>query len=168
MNTLTRILIPASMALALVLLGGCKKEEAAPAQAEAAAVVVPMPTDNNTDAWRAYFRQELRPHMDKRYRRPFTYFVPMGEDEESLRQYNAQLENAQNAIGRGVQAGSMLAFGGPQSSRTADLVLESFKLAGPKSMKGVRIVVFGNAADRERVTAAIAPSEADFIYIETP
>jgi hypothetical protein len=161
------VALTAVLASALTL-GACSKGDApkTEAAAEAPKVVLPAPKDNDPAAWKEYFRQELKPHINARYRRPYSYFIPAPIDEGTQQQFDLQLENVQNAIGRGVQAGSMLAFAGPDSAKVGDVIVESFKLAGPKSLKGVRVVVIATADQQERIQAAIAPSEADFIFVD--
>jgi hypothetical protein len=168
----TTILLAAAFAIAATACGKKDEQAAAPAAEPAApAVVLTAPTTNDLEAWKAYMKQELTPYIDRRYRRPYVYFVPMVDEaapdkEEQLRQYTAQLENAQNAVGRGIQAGSMIAFGGPASEGVRDVVLESFKLAGPKSLKGVRVVVIATPDVKDAIQAAVTPSEADFVWID--
>lgn len=161
--------------VAAFAVAACDREAAAPAtqSTEAAtAVVVPAPTDNNPDAWRAYMTQELQPHMDqRRFRRPFSYFIPMvdpaaADAEEQQRQFDAQAEAIENAVGRGIQAGTMLSFAGPDSKALADVLIKAFSFAAPQSLKGVRIVVLARAEERARVEAAIAPSGAEFIWVD--
>jgi hypothetical protein len=170
MSQTLRFVLAAGFALGLV---ACQKaEEAKPAEQVATPkVVLTTPADGNPEAWKAFLAQELQPHMDRRYRRPFVYFIPdvvadAPDAVEQQRQYDAQLENVENTIGRGVQAGSMLAFGGPNSTKVGDVIVESFKLAGPKSMKGVRVVVVAKPEERARIEAAVLPTEPDFIWID--
>ncbi|HET7844366.1 MAG TPA: hypothetical protein VFL14_09465 [Xanthomonadales bacterium] len=167
MNTAIRYLLVALLAsLALV---ACKKEEQAKPAAPVAAPVVTLtvPTNDDREAWKAYLSQVVKANMEgRKYRRPFVYWIPGGDDEESQRQYQDQLDNVSNAVGRGIQAGSMIAFGSSNSTKMADLVVESFKYAAPKSLKGVRVVFIGATADEQRVRDAVAPSEADFVFVE--
>lgn len=169
-TTFRTILLAAAIALAAT---ACKKEEqaAAPAEAAAPAVILTAPTTNDFDAWKAYMKQELTPYIDRKFRRPYVYFIPYVDEaapdkEEQLRQYTAQLEAAENAIGRGIQAGSMIAFSGPSSEGVRDVIVQSFKLAGPKSLKGVRVVVIATPDVREVIEAAVTPSEADFVWVD--
>jgi hypothetical protein len=167
MKTSVRILLP--LCLALLALVACKKEEEAKPAAPAAApaVVLTAPTDDDRDAWKAYLSQVVKANMEgRKYRRPFVYWIPGGEGEEAERQYNDQLDNVGNAVGRGIQAGSMIAFGSSNSAKMADLVTEAFKLAAPKSLKGVRVVFIGATADEQRVRDVVAPTEADFVFVE--
>jgi hypothetical protein len=150
----------------------CQKKDAPQAQAAATpTVVLTAPADNDTAGWKAYMTQEVKPYIDKRYRKPYLYFFPKvdetsPEKDEQLRQFQAQLEALQSAVARGIQAGSMIGIGGPVPAAIGDVVVESFKLAGPKSLKGVRVVVISSAGEKDRIQAAIAPSEAEFVWVE--
>lgn len=170
-----RLVALAAAIAAVLALSACQKDSgqtAAPQQAAAPTERVPVPVGNDTEAWKAYMRQELVPHMDpRRFRRPFSYFIPAvdpaAEDAAELkRQYDAQLQNVENAIGRGIQAGTMLSFAGPDSKAVGDVIEQAFKLAGPKTLTGVRIVVIAAPEERERIRAAVEPSGAEFIFVE--
>jgi hypothetical protein len=170
-----RLVVLAAAVAAVLALSACQRDSgqtAAPDQATAPVERVPVPVGNDTEAWKAYMRQELAPHMDpRRFRRPFSYFIPAvdpaAEDAaEMKRQFDAQLQNVENAIGRGIQAGTMLSFAGPDSKAVGDVIEQAFKLAGPKTLTGVRIVVIASADQRERIAAAVEPSGAEFIFVE--
>jgi hypothetical protein len=170
MSPIIRFVLVAGLALGLA---ACQKAQEQPADAQPAApkVVLTTPADGNPESWKAFLAQELQPHIDRRYRRPFVYFIPdvvadAPDAVEQQRQYDAQLENVENTIGRGVQAGAMLAFGGPNSTKVGDVIIESFKLAGPKSLKGVRVVVVAKPEERARIEAAVLPTEPDFVWID--
>jgi hypothetical protein len=164
----------AAIAVLLSLsLAACQKEQAQPAQQAAApAERIPIPTSNDPEDWGPYMRQMLAPHTDpRRFRRPFSYFIPAvdpnAEDAaEQQRQYDAQLQNVENAIGRGIQAGTMISFIGPDSQKVGDVIEQAFKLAGPKTLTGVRIVVVATPDQRERVAKVIEPTGAEFIFVE--
>jgi len=154
---------------AMLALAACQKEEQAkPAEPVAAPVVtLTVPTNDDRDAWKAYLSQVVKANMEgRKYRRPFVYWIPGGDDEDSQRQFDDQLDNVGNAVGRGIQSGSMIAFGSSNSTKMADLVTEAFKLAAPKSLKGVRVVFIGATADEQRVRDVVAPTEADFVFVE--
>jgi hypothetical protein len=170
-----RIAIATAAAATLLLIGCQKAEDQAPAaSAEQAAPVerVSAPTGNDPEGWKAYMRQELQPHMDqRRFRRPFSYFIPMvdsaaADATEQQRQFDAQAEAVQNAVGRGIQAGTMLSFAGPDSAAIASVIDNAFKLAAPQSLKGVRIVVIAKPEVRAQIEAAIVPSGAEFIFVD--
>ena len=91
-----------------------------------------------------------------------------GGQKDQQRAYDDQLDNVANTVGRGIQAGSMIAFGSSNSTKMANLIVEAFdpKIAVPKSLKGVRVVFIGAPADEQRVRDIIAPTEADFVFVE--
>ncbi len=152
--------------LAFCALAACQKEQAAPAAA-APAPILSAPTGNDTEAWKAYVQQQVNKELKGEFMRgrPFIYFVPMGDDEEAKRQYEAQLDSVAGAVARGIQAGSMIVFVSPDTAKLATLVEDAFKLAAPNSLKGVRVLFIGDASQRERVTTAVAPSKATFKYL---
>jgi len=163
MKTMLRtILITLSCLLAL---GACKKEETA--KPVAAPVVVTVPTDPaDLAGWKNYLKVTVQNNMSGIRQRPYMYFVPAVVDEETQRQYDAQLASIQDTLARGVLPGNMIAFGSPDSTKLADLVVEAFKLAGPGSLKGVRVLYIGATADQQRVKDAVAASEGDFVFVE--
>jgi hypothetical protein len=148
----------------VLALSACKKEEAAK---PVAAPVVTLPTDpNDLDGWKKYLKATVQSNMEGIRQRPYMYFVPQITDEETQRQYDAQLTNVQDTLARGVLPGNMIAFGSPDSAKLGDLVVEAFKLAGAGSLKGVRVLFIGSPGDEQRVRDAVAPSEGDFVFVE--
>ncbi len=157
--------IRVTMLLAAVCaVAACKKEEAAPAAAPAAVEVVTIPTTVDQSAWKPYLTSLVKKHMDKRYKRPYMYFIPAAGGDEEQRQYDAQLESAQAAVARGILAGTMLAFGGPDPGRTAQAMIDSFSYAGQGSLKGVRVVYIGAADQDARVREALVPTGAEYVF----
>lgn len=161
----TTLLRRLSFALVLGLsLVACKKEEAPP---PAVVEVVTAPTDPaDLAGWKKYLGATVKANMEGIRQRPFVYFVPLISDEESQRQYDAQLEAVQDTIARGVMPGNMLAFGSPDTTKLADLVVSAFQPASPGSLKNVRVLVIGAGADQERVAEAVKASEAEFVFVE--
>ena len=60
----------------------------------------------------------------------------------------------------------MLAFGGPDSSLTANMVVDSFAEAGAGTFKDVTVLFVGAAVDRDRVEQALTTSGATFRFAE--
>jgi hypothetical protein len=151
---------------AICALAACKKDEtpAPDAAAPAAVETVAVPTTIDQSAWKPYLTSLVKKHMDKRYRRPYMYFIPAAGGDEEQRQYDAQLESAQAAVARGILAGTMLAFGGPDPGRTGQAMIDSFKFAGPGSLKGVRVLYVGTADQDTRVRESITPTGAEYVF----
>ena len=149
----------------LVLTACDKKEEEAPAPV---AVEVKMPT-NATDrnAWKQYLVDVVKRNMaGVTSSRPYLYFVPGGEDQAAMDERINQLQNVQTVVARTVLPGNMLAFGGPDSKLTGDLIIDSFKEAKAGAFKDVIVLYVGAPADQQRVQEAIAPSGATFRFVE--
>jgi hypothetical protein len=60
----------------------------------------------------------------------------------------------------------MMAFGGPDSKRTADLIVEAFKSAGDGTLKGVIVLFVGAPGDSDRVKDGMGKSGAEYRFVE--
>ena len=162
---MNRILRMSAIALTLVALVACnKKEEAAPVAA--APVVLAAPADGNDMAWKQYLQSVVKQNMEGIRSSPYMYYLPAGSGADFEEQFDRQLDNVGATVARGVLPGNMLAFGSPESTRMADLIVEAFKGAQPASMKDVRVLFIGNAPDAERAKAAVEPTGATFVFYE--
>lgn len=161
-NTLKLILL----ALVFSTLAACGKKEE-----EKAAVVAPVdvavPTNaSDNQAWKAYIMSVVKKNMGGIRSSPFTYYLPDVTATDFEDQYDRQYDNVLGVVGRGVLPGNMLAFGSPASTRMADMIVESFTDIPAGSMKDVRVLFIGAAADSERVKAAVEPSSATYVFHE--
>ena len=146
-----------------------EKQKAAAAAAEAELMKpVPLPApDADKVAWQKYLVSVVRRNMQGvKTSQPYMYFVPKGDSQEVQDARKSQLDNVSGTVSRGVLPGNMLAFGGPDSKVTADLVVEAFKDAGEGSFKGVIVLFVGAADDQNRVKDAVAKSGAEFRFVE--
>ena len=162
MNTATRLLLAACLVLPFA---ACKKEEAA-APVAAADVAKTAPTTADDGAWKEYISDVVTRNMGNITNSPFVYYLPAEGADDYQGKYDRQLEQATNAMARGVVSGNLIAFASPNSAKMADLAIASFKDVQPDAMKGVRVLFIGAAADNDRVQAAIAPSGVDYVFIE--
>jgi hypothetical protein len=158
----------ASLALTSALaLSACSKEGEGeqPATQQAAEVTKPT-TATDTKAWSQYLGQIVRKNMQGMTAdRPYPYLVPAGDDQNGIDGRQRQLENVQGTVARGVTAGNMLVFGGPESAKTADLIIEAFKTAQPGSFKKVIVLFIGDQADKDRVGAVLTPTGAEYRFV---
>jgi hypothetical protein len=159
-HSTTRVVLLAL--LAVFALAACKKE--APPKAEAAPVAVP--TNGDANAWQAYASDVVKRNMDGVTNSPFVYFLPLETDADFQGQYDSQLDKVQGDITRGILEGNMLAFVSPASAKMADLIIAAFTDVEPGSMKGVKVLFIGKAADSERVKAAVTPSGVNYVFVE--
>ncbi len=161
MKNTMRVMLAASLVLGFT---ACKKEEAAPAADAQQALVAPAKDDDA--GWKKYLQAVAVQNMGTITASPFLYYLPPESDPEFAAKYDRQVESATTAIGRGIQPGNMLAFGSSASAKMADMIEAAFKGVQADSMKNVRVVFIGDAADNARVQTIIQPTGADYIFVE--
>ncbi|HEU0307594.1 MAG TPA: hypothetical protein VFR30_11550 [Lysobacter sp.] len=161
MKTTTRLLLAAC--LVLPLLGACKKEEAAQEAVKAPVAMPATATDEN--AWNAYLTDVVTRNLDNATS-TYVYTLPAETAADFQGAYDRQLEKAEADMSRGGVEGTLLAFGGPNSAKSADLAVASFAQTAPGTMKGVRVLFIGAPADSDRVKAAVEPSGATYKFVE--
>ena len=157
----------AAVALAACLtLSACNKSED-DQQAYQQAQQAPKPTDpNDSKGWNNYLGQIVQKNMQgMTASQPYAYMVTAGATDDDKAQNDRQLQSVQDTVARGVLPGNMLVFGGPDSGKTADLVVAAFKDAKPGSFKDVIVLFIGDKADEQRVTDALKPTGATFRFI---
>ena len=162
-TTLHRAAAFALAGLLTVGLAACKKEEAATKTAPAA---VAVPTGDDANAWQAYATDVVKKNMDGVTNSPFVYYLPAETATTFQDEYDAQLEKVKTDISRGILEGNMLAFVSPASAKMAELMETAFKDVEPNSMKGVKVLFIGQAADRARAEAAVKPAGVNFVFVE--
>lgn len=165
MNTTTRALLIACLALPFV--AACNKEGAGDQPAvEAAQAPLTAPKTDSEDEWGAYLVEVVKRNMEGVTSSPYLYTLPPESSADFQGSYDRQLEKAQMDVQRGITEGNLLAYGGPSSTKMADLVVAAFAKAQPASMKGVKVLFIGSPADSERVKTAVTPAGVDFKFVE--
>lgn len=159
MNMLIRSLLTAF--LALTVLSACTKEEEAPVEKAPVAV----PAGNDEAAWNAYLTDVVSRNIGEATG-TYVYTLPAADVADFQGTYDRQLDAAKGAIERGVLPGNLVAFGSPDSAKSADLMVASFAAAQPGSMKGVTVLFIGNQADEARTRAAVEPTGATYKFIK--
>src|SRR3546814_12967742 len=91
---------------------------------------------------------------------PYVYLLPGESDGDFEGNYERLAEKAHTDVARGIIRGNMLAYASPASAKMADIVIAAFKDVPPDTMEGVRVVFIGDAADGERVKAAVKSGRA--------
>ena len=152
---------------ATLLLSACNKQQddqaAAPQQVQQAT----KPTNlSDTKAWNTYLGQIVQQNMQgMTASQPYAYLVTAGDTDDAKAQNDRQLQSVQDTVARGVLPGNLLAFAGPVSGKTADLVVAAFKDAKPGSFKDVIILFIGDKADEQRVTDVLKPTGATIRFV---
>ena len=152
--------LAAAVALTIALsLSACGKkqddQQANPQQAQAAT----KPTNlSDHKAWNAYLGQLVQNNMQGMSApQPYAYLVTAGVTDEDKAQNDRQLQSVQDTVARGVLPGNLLAFAGPDSGKTADLVTSAFK--------DVIVVFIGDKASEQPVADALKPTGATFRFV---
>lgn len=164
MKSTNRLMLAACLGMSVVSLAACKKEEAPAQQAEATPMTAPTGTEDA--AWKPYLQDVVGRNMGTISNSPIMYYLPAETDSDFQGKYDRLAEQVGNAVQRGVTAGNMVAFGSPASAKMADLIVASFAKAEPGSFNGARVLFVGAAVDNDRVKAAVAPSGAEYVFIE--
>ena len=165
-KTVSLVFAACAMTLAL---SACDKGEAeVAAPTEQADEVVALPArDAAPIEWKKYLAAVVMQNMQGvKSSRPYMYFVPGGEDGKAVMDRSNQLDNVSITVSRGVLPGNMLAFGGPNSTVTADLVIDAFRDAGAGTFKDVTVLFVGTQADSDRVKEALTASSATYRFAE--
>lgn len=160
MKIATRLLLAACLVLPFA---ACKKQEAA-APVETAPLTAPAGTDDA--AWKAYLQDVVTRNMGDITNSPFVYYLTSQSNPKFEGDYKGQLDQVRNALARGIVGGNLIAFGSPESAKMADIAVEGFKDVPPDTMKKVKIVFIGQAADSERVKAVVTATGADYVFVE--
>lgn len=146
-------------------LSACNKQPAEQQAAAPAQVGKPTsPTD--IKGWQAYLSQIVQQHMQGVQNTPYVYFVPAGDTPERQAERGRVQDTLNGVVAASVLPGNMIVAGGPDSGKTADVLVAAFKNAQPGSFKGVVVLFIGDAADQQRVKDGLAPSGAEFRFAQ--
>ena len=156
MKSLLRLL---SIALICFLAAACQK---APPPAPAAPAIVAPADASDSDAWKKYMSAKVQAWLKAQGKsgRIWATFLPKDGDTAEL------LKTTQDNLDRGILAGTILAFGSPDSAKMADFLQTSFAGVRETSLKGVIVVFIGDAADKDRVQQTVASSGVEYVFIE--
>jgi hypothetical protein len=160
----------AAVALTATLsLSACgKKQDDQQANPQQAQVATKPTSLSDHKAWNAYLGQLVQNNMQGMSApQPYAYLVTAGVTDEDKAQNDRQLQSVQDTVARGVLPGNLLAFAGPDSGKTADLVTSAFKDAKPGSFKDVIVVFIGDKTDEQRVADVLKPTGATFRFVAT-
>ncbi len=160
-----------ALAAPLVLAGCSNNDQSADdaaQQQQTQTAKVTRPTDpNDSAAWGKYLQQVLSQHLQGMTAdRPYPYMVPGGDSDDAKSRRQRQLDSVTGVVQRGVTPGNLLAFGGPDSSKTGDFMVKAFTDVQPGSLKGVIVLFIGDQADKGRVGAVVKPTGAEYRFVQ--
>ncbi|MBW3551229.1 MAG: hypothetical protein KY442_10580 [Proteobacteria bacterium] len=163
MKTTTRMLLIAC--LSLPMLAACQNGADEGENVEVVQAPMAAPTGTDPNQWNAYLTDVVTRNIGESTS-TYVYTLPPVDSEGFEGAYGRQLDKARTDVARGVNAGTLLAFGSSSSQHSADLTVAAFEQATPGTLEGVRVLFIGAPADSERVQAAVEPSGAAYVFIE--
>lgn len=149
--------------VAMLALSACNKQQQAEQPDQPAQVSKPT-SPGDMKGWKTYLSQIVQANMKGIQNTPYMYFIPAGDDADTVAARGRTQDTLNGVVATTVLPGNMIAAGGPDSGKTADALVTAFKDAQPGSFKGVAVLFVGDAADKDRVQQAVAPSGADFRF----
>ena len=160
------ILIVALALLAGLALTACNKQSSQ--QAANVPAAAPKPTDpGDTKGWNAYLGPIVQKNMQGMTAgQPFAYMVKAPINDDAKADDARQLAAVQDVVSRGVTGGNLLAFAGPDSAATGNLVVTAMQSAHPNSLKNVIVLFVGDEVDEQRVADAVKPTGATFRFVK--
>lgn len=96
----------------------------------------------------------------------YLFFVPAGTDDEAVHARERVALSLTDMAARMLRPGVLIAFGGPDSTATADTVVEAFRPAPASWAKGAVVLFIGSAADKARVSEVLATSGATLRFVD--
>src|SRR5690606_33384231 len=124
MNTTTRLILIAL--LSMPLLAACDKSDTSEDTAVVAKAPLTAPTTNDDNECGSYLSQVVTSNMGEVTNSPYLYYLP-GSDSEGFEGAHERLkEEIEIAMQRGIVEGNLVAFGSPESTMMADIVVGAF------------------------------------------
>ncbi|MGY3264519.1 MULTISPECIES: hypothetical protein [unclassified Lysobacter] len=163
MKNTTRLILLA--VLALPVLAACKKEEGTQTAATQKPAVAKPTSPTDGTGWDNYIKDQVTRHLEGASS-VYAYTLPPSSEAGFQDTFQRQVDKAKEDVARGGVEGTLLAFASPESKQAADMIVAAFTGAGADTMKGVRVLFIGDAADKDRAEAAVKPSGAKFEFVE--
>ena len=164
MNIIARLLLIFALTMPFA---ACNKEADAPKAVDKAPLTAP--TNEDSDAWKAYVIDIVGRNMEGVTNQPFLYLLPAESSTDFQGSYDRLLDKAKSDISRGILGGNLLAYSSASlsSAKVADMVVAAFEGLKPDKLKGVKLLFIGKPEDSERVKAAVAASGVNYVFVET-
>ncbi|KFN44938.1 hypothetical protein [Arenimonas oryziterrae] len=170
---MSRSLIALFLLSLTLLVSACSGEQSDETKKEAKApVVLTAPSGTDDNAWKTYLGQVAGQNQEGVTDRTIGYYLPANSttpdpaDPDNKSQYDRQFDLVQTAIARTVTPGNMLAFGSPDSTKMADLIVAAFTGAEPDAVKGSKVLFIGKPIDSGRVQTVVEAAGGKYVFVE--
>jgi hypothetical protein len=114
--------------------------------------------DENT--WGNYLAEQGKIHGKDVGMRPYIYVIPGGDSAAADSRRKNEADSIVTGVGNVIVPGSLLIIGGPDASSTQTFTQGIAKDIKPGALKDVTVLVVSDAAQKDTLTKALAPTGA--------
>ncbi len=118
----------------------------------------PATADDNT--WGTYLADQGRVHAEDIGMKPFIYVIPSADSQMGDDRRKNETESIVNGAGKVIIPGALLILGGPDANVTRGFVEGLGKEVKPDTLKGVTVLVVGDASQKDLLAKTLAPAGA--------
>ena len=168
MTSMKKWTASACVLIAALALTACNssKDQATSAPGDSAAAgakkaTVARPGANADDnSWGLYLADQGKVHADDIGMKPFIYVIPAGEGDMANDRRKNESDSIVHGAGSVLIPGALLIIGGPDAKATDDFVQGLGKDVKADTLKNVTVLVVSDAAQKDALSKALAPSGA--------
>lgn len=150
-------------------LAGCNQPASTNSSANSTASVSAGPTKPAATAdeniWGNYLSEQGKLHGKDVGMRPYIYVIPAGDSVGANARRQNETDSVVHSIGPILMPGGMLIVGGPDSKQTATFLGDVAKQLKADSLKGIVVMVVGDASEQAAVIDTLKPSGATVRFV---
>jgi hypothetical protein len=122
---------------------------------------VPIPAANaDVTTWGNYLSAQGKLHNQGVAQRPYIYVIPGGDNSAAADRRKSEMDSISHGIGPILMPGGMLIVGGPNAKQTATFMTDLSRTIKANAMKGIVVLVVGDASQANGVADALRPTGA--------
>lgn len=143
-------------------LSGCHQaDNHAAINSAASASSIPIPAANaGVTTWGNYLSAQGKLHNKDVPQRPYIYVIPGGDSSAAADRRKNEMDSISRGIGPILMPGGMLIVGGPDPQQTMTFMTGLSRNVKANAMKGIVVLVVGDASQASAVTDALRPTGA--------
>lgn len=119
--------------------------------------------DENT--WGTYLAAQGKLHGKDVGMRPYIYVIPGGDTVAATSRRKDEADSISHSIGPILMPGGILIVGGPDGQQTSTFISDLSKTLKTDSLKGIVVLVIGDAAQAKSVGSALKPTGATVRFV---
>lgn len=150
------------LGLLVAALSSCHQtDNHAAADSTASASSIPIPAANaDITTWGNYLSAQGKLHSKDVAQRPYIYVIPGGDSAAAADRRKSEMDSISHGIGPILMPGGMLIVGGPDAQQTVMFMTDLARTIKANAMKGIVVLVVGNASQANIVADALKPTGA--------